>query len=137
MEVRNRAHHQVACHLVHFSRHKDGLWLFGEAASLAQVEWRRACVPPARSDTLIDTFEDEEQERKTQWIKRIKKNVEDLLGQHDSFVVDHHQAEVMAGVLGQARALHVRAAIQELYKSGKNACNGVGDVRQLRVTRAP
>ncbi|MYV41073.1 three-Cys-motif partner protein TcmP [Streptomyces sp. SID1328] len=138
VEVRNRAHHQVAYHLVHFSRHKDGMWLFGEAASLAQVEWRRACIPPARSDTLfdpIDTFEAEEQERKAQWIKRIMQNVEDLLDRHGDFIVDHHQAQVMAGVLGEARALHVRAAIKELYKSGKTTCNGVGEVRQLRVTR--
>ncbi|MFD7125052.1 hypothetical protein ACFV9X_13120 [Streptomyces anulatus] len=46
IEVRNRAHHQVAYNLVLFTRHNDGMWIFGEAASLAQVEWRRAQLPP-------------------------------------------------------------------------------------------
>ncbi|MFE7245931.1 hypothetical protein [Streptomyces sp. NPDC057580] len=35
IDVRNRAHHQVAYNLVLFTRHSDGMWLFGEAVSLA------------------------------------------------------------------------------------------------------
>ncbi|OLO35062.1 hypothetical protein PZ61_0234220 [Streptomyces sp. MNU77] len=52
--VRNCANLQVAYSLVHFSRHRDGLWLFGEAASLAQVEWRRACLPPETPGMLFN-----------------------------------------------------------------------------------
>ncbi|MFF1782625.1 three-Cys-motif partner protein TcmP [Streptomyces virginiae] len=136
IEVRNRADLQVAYHLVHFSRHKDGLWLFGEAASLAQVEWRRACVPPPSDGMLFnpaDAFEQEEEARRLKWIKRIRVNLEGLLQKYGSFIVGDHQAEVMAGVLGEARERHVRAAIKDLFKEGKTSCNGVGDVRKLRV----
>ncbi|MFF3863347.1 three-Cys-motif partner protein TcmP [Streptomyces sp. NPDC002209] len=104
--VRNRADLQVAYNLVHFSRHRDGLWLFGEAASLAQVEWRRACLPPDTPDMLFnpaDTFEQEEEVRRLGWIKTIRANLEDLLHKHGSFVVGDHQREVLAGVLGEAR----------------------------------
>ncbi len=135
--VRNRANLQVAYNLVHFSRHRDGLWLFGEAASLAQVEWRRACLPPETPGMLFnpgDTFEQEEEARRLRWIKRIRANLEDLLRKHGSFVVGNYQAEVLAGVLGEARERHVRAAIKELFREGKTTCNGVGNVRDLRVT---
>ncbi|MGW9613297.1 three-Cys-motif partner protein TcmP [Streptomyces diastaticus] len=135
--VRNRANLQVAYNLVHFSRHRDGLWLFGEAASLAQVEWRRACLPPETPGMLFnpgDTFEQEEEARRLRWIKRIRANLEDLLRKHGSFVVGNYQAEVLAGVLGEARERHVRAAIKELFREGKTTCNGGGNVRDLRVT---
>ncbi|MGW4815195.1 three-Cys-motif partner protein TcmP [Kitasatospora cineracea] len=136
--VRNRAHQQVAYHLVYFSRHRDGLWIFGEAASLAQVEWRRACLPPDHGDALFsldDTFEEEEQERQAHWVKRIKSNIEDVLRERGDFTVGQCHAEVMAGVLGEARSRHVKTAIKELYKIGKTGCDGVGNVRELRVTR--
>ncbi len=137
--VRNRANLQVAYNLVHFSRHRDGLWLFGEAASLAQVEWRRACLPPETPGMLFnagDTFEQEEEARRLGWIKRIRANLEDLLHKHGSIVVGDYQAEVLAGVLGEAREKHVRAAIKELFREGKTTCNGVGNVRDLLVTVA-
>ncbi|WP_405801101.1 three-Cys-motif partner protein TcmP [Streptomyces halstedii] len=136
--VRNRANLQVAYNLVHFSRHRDGMWLFGEAASLAQVEWRRACLPPENPGMLFnpgDTFEQEEEARRLRWIERIRANLEDLLHKHGSFIVGNHQAEVLAGVLGEARERHVRAAIKELFREGKTTCNGVGNVRDLRVTQ--
>lgn len=139
IEVRNRAHQQVAYNLVLFSRHKDGLWLFGEAASLAQVEWRRACLPPLRDDMLFnpaDTFDQEEEERKNRWIRRISENISALLLEHGSFVVEDRLEQVMAGVLGEARERHIRAAVKDLYRQGKTSCNGVGDVRIMRITAA-
>ncbi|MEU4011348.1 hypothetical protein AB0H30_23105 [Streptomyces pseudogriseolus] len=107
--VRNRAHHQVAYCLVHFSRHKEGMWLFGEAASLAQVEWRRACLPPPEEGTLFnagDTFDDEEEQRARALVARIRKNLEHLQQQLGAFTIDDHQGDVLAGVLGQARQTH-------------------------------
>ncbi|MBT2540543.1 hypothetical protein J7E99_07460 [Streptomyces sp. ISL-44] len=130
---------QVAYNLVFFSRHRDGLWLFGEAASRAQVESRRACLPPNTPDMLFnpaDTFDQEEEVRRLGWIKMIRANLEGLLHKHGSFVVGDRPGEVLAGVLGEAREMHVRAAIKELYQEGKTSCTGVGDLRKLRVTGA-
>ncbi|WP_405922487.1 three-Cys-motif partner protein TcmP [Streptomyces sp. NBC_00122] len=139
VDVRNRANLQVAYKLVYFTRHRDGLWLFHEAASRAQVEWRRACLPPDTADMLFnpaDTFDQEEEIRRLGWVKTIRANLEDLLHKHGSFVVGNHLGEVLAGVLHEAREMHIRAAIKDLYKEGKTTCTGVGDVRKLRVTGA-
>ncbi|MFE1076225.1 three-Cys-motif partner protein TcmP [Streptomyces sp. NPDC058783] len=135
--VRNRAHHQVAYNLVLFTRHNDGMWLFGEAVSLAQVEWRRAQLPPEEDGMLwnpIDSFEEEEAFRAQEWIRTIRKNIERLLISKGNFLVDAHQREIMAGVAGEAREMHIRAAVKELYKEGKTGCTGVGSVRQLRIS---
>ncbi|NEC33804.1 three-Cys-motif partner protein TcmP [Streptomyces rubrogriseus] len=135
--VRNRAHHQVAYNLVLFTRHNDGMWLFGEAVSLAQVEWRRAQLPPEEDGMLwnpIDSFEEEEAVRAQEWIRTIRKNIERLLVSKGNFLVDTHQREIMAGVAGEAREMHIRAAVKELYKEGKTGCTGVGSVRQLRIS---
>ncbi|MFF4589723.1 three-Cys-motif partner protein TcmP [Streptomyces sp. NPDC001388] len=137
IQVRNRAHHQVAYHLVLFSRHRDGLWLFGEAASLSQVEWRRAQLPPPNDEMLwspVDTFEDEEAQRARKWVRTIRGNIEKLLRERGTFTVDDHQSEIMQGVLGEAREMHIRAALKELYREGKTTCNGVGAVRKLQIT---
>ncbi|MGW5852357.1 hypothetical protein ACWFQ8_31205 [Streptomyces sp. NPDC055254] len=83
-----------------------------------------------------DTFDEEEEARRLGWIKTIRANLEDLLHKRGSFVVGDYQGEVLAGVIGEAREMHVRAAIKELYKEGKTSCNGVGDVRKLRVSGA-
>ncbi|MET9190298.1 three-Cys-motif partner protein TcmP [Streptomyces tendae] len=135
--VRNRAHHQVAYNLVLFTRHNDGMWLFGEAVSLAQVEWRRAQLPPEEDGMLwnpIDSFEEEEVFRAQEWIRTIRNNIERLLVSKGNFLVDAHQREIMAGVAGEAREMHIRAAVKELYKEGKTGCTGVGPVRQLRIS---
>ncbi|MER6655239.1 three-Cys-motif partner protein TcmP [Streptomyces sp. NPDC000971] len=138
IEVRNRAHHQVAYNLVLFTRHNDGMWLFGEAASLAQVEWRRAQLPAEETGMLwnpVDAFDEEEASRAQDWIRTIRKNITDLLETKGDFLVDNHQEQLMAGVAGEAREMHIRAAVKQLYKEGKTQCNGVGTVRKLRVTR--
>lgn len=135
--VRNRAHHQVAYYLLYFTRHRDGAWLFGEAVSLAQVEWRRALLPPPVEGMLFseaDNFDEEEKQREQEWIAVIRRNIQDLQQKQGSFKVDDHLPQIMSGVLGEARQKHIRAAVKELYREGKTGCNGVGDVRKLRIT---
>ncbi|MFE6478054.1 three-Cys-motif partner protein TcmP [Streptomyces rochei] len=137
--VRNRAHHQVAYYLLYFTRHLDGAWLFGEAVSLAQVEWRRALLPPPENGMLFsaaDTFDEEEQQREKEWVVAIRRNIQKLQRDIGSFKIDDHLPQVMSGVLGEARQKHIRAAVKELYREGKTGCNGVGDVRKLRITGA-
>lgn len=137
--VRNRADHQPVYHLVFFTRHRQGLYLFGDALSLAQQDWRRACLPPPRDEqpTLfgeIDMFEIEEKTRKERWVDAIAANIEALLAQGE-FVVGDRYTEVFGGTIGEARQMHVRAAIKRLYAAGRTGCNGRGNVVDLRVTR--
>ncbi|MFF2189174.1 three-Cys-motif partner protein TcmP [Streptomyces sp. NPDC058155] len=138
LPVRNRSHHQPAYHLVLFSRHRDGLWLFGEAISHAQTEWRREILKSSTEGTLFDDdslFEEEEKQKKSEWISEIKENIVDLLRQHKSFTVDRYHSEIMGSVLGEARQMHIRAAVKELHREGKTGCDGKGDIPDMRITR--
>lgn len=137
--VRNRSDHQPVYHLVFFTRHREGLYLFGDALSLAQQEWRRACQPPPREEqpTLfgdIDMFAIEETARVERWVDAIAANIERLLVQGD-FVVGEKYTAVFGDTIGEARQMHVRAAIKRLYAAGRTSCNGKGNVVDLRVTR--
>lgn len=135
--VRNREHHQPVYHLVFFSRSEHGLWLFGEANSLAQEAWRRECTAPPEPDTLfdgLDLFAIEETHRSEQWIRDIKCNIERLLAEHGAFTVLDRHIEVMGSAMDQARKKHIRAAVKELYKEGKTSCKGTGDVEKFVIT---
>ncbi|MEV0090076.1 three-Cys-motif partner protein TcmP [Streptomyces sp. NPDC050738] len=138
LPVRNREHHQPAYHLVLFSRHRDGLWLFGEAISHAQAQWRREILPPSRNGTLFDEsdlFEQEEEQRARGWIDEIKRNILGLLQQRAVVGVDRYHEEIMGSALGEARQMHIRAAIKELHKDGRTACDGKGSIPSMRITR--
>lgn len=105
--VRNREHHQPAYHLVLFSRHTAGPWLFGEAISHAQAQWCREILPPPTDGLLFDDeamFEQEEKQRERGWVEEIKKNSLGLLQEHASVSVDRYHAEIMGSALGAARA---------------------------------
>ncbi|WP_369212447.1 three-Cys-motif partner protein TcmP [Streptomyces flavofungini] len=138
--VHNRAENQPVYYLIFISRHKGAVWLFGEALSIAQEKWRRACQPlPAKGtlfgpEYLSNLFEEEEKKREKQWIATIKDNVHQLLQKRSSFTVDECHLEVMQGTLGVARQKHIRAAIKELHKEGKTGCAGKGKIPTLRIT---
>ncbi|WP_433610359.1 three-Cys-motif partner protein TcmP [Dactylosporangium sp. CA-139114] len=138
--VRNRSHHQPVYHLVFFTRHKDGIWLFGEANSIAQEKWRAYCAPPPppKDENALfdipDTFEAEELARKRLWIDQIKVNILALLDKNGSFVIKDHHRAVLGDAIAGARKLHIRAAVKELYAERRTGCNGVGDVETLRIT---
>jgi three-Cys-motif partner protein len=71
-DVRNRATLQPVYHLVFFSRHPDGIWLFGDSLARAQKAWRRVLDPPPQEDAdalfaLPDSFETEESKREDRW----------------------------------------------------------------------
>jgi three-Cys-motif partner protein len=138
--VRNRVHHQPVYHLVFFSRSEHGLWLFGEANSLAQEVWRRECVGPPDPESLFGTdllFEPEEEYRRQQWVREIKSNIERLLTEHGTFTVRERHIEVMGSAMDEARKMHIRAAVKQLYKEGKTSCNGTGDVEKFVITPPP
>jgi three-Cys-motif partner protein len=137
--VRNGSHQKPVYHLVFFSRHPDGLWLFGEANSLAQEKWRRVCGPappppdPNRLFELEDPFEVAERRLREGWIREIKANVVRLLAEHGSFTIQTQHVAIMGSAIDQAREMHIRAAVKELYREGRTSCTGVGDVRKLFI----
>lgn len=135
--VRNRVHHQPVYHLVFFSRSDHGMWLFGEANSLAQAAWRRECIAPPSPDQLFgdaDMFEAEEKRRHEQWVREIKTNIERLLTEHGTFTVRDRHIEVMGSTMDQARKKHIREAVKQLHNERKTSCNGKGDVEIFVIT---
>jgi three-Cys-motif partner protein len=144
--VRNRERHQPLYHLVFFSRSEHGLWLFGEANSLAQEAWRRElaqeawrreCAGAPAADRLFndaDLFAAEETHREGQWIAEIKKNIDRLLAEDGTFALRARHVEVMGSAMDEARKKHIRAAVKELYKEGKTSCKGTGDVEDFVIT---
>jgi three-Cys-motif partner protein len=135
--VRNRVHQQPAYHLVFFSRSEHGLWLFGEANSLAQKVWRRECAAPPSPDYLFpvdDLLASEEKDRENGWVREIKTNIERLLAERGAFALRDWHIEVMGAAMDQARKMHIRTAVKQLYKEGKTSCNGIGEVEKFVIT---
>jgi hypothetical protein len=139
-DVRNRATLQPVYHLVFFTRHPDGVWLFGDALARAQKAWRRVLDPPPGhdEDALFDkpdTFADEEESRAEQWKDEMKRNIVRILETEGDFDVRYRQPEVFGNALGLAPLPLLRKAVKELYREGRTGCNGVGDVWAYRITR--
>jgi three-Cys-motif partner protein len=138
--VRNRSTLQPVYHLVFFSRHPDGLWLFGDALARAQQKWRRALDPPPAhvEGTLFDmpdTFEQEEARRAEEWKEELKRNIVRLLGRDGDFSIRDRYAEVFGAALGLAPDPLVRKAVKELYREGRTGCTGIGDPSKFLLTR--
>ena len=95
IEVRNAEHQQPRYALVFLSRHPDGLYLYGNAMSSSQQDWRRAVVPPG---SLLDddaAFKEAEDQLAEEWIATIAKNVEGILETYQSFKVNSKYGKVM------------------------------------------
>jgi three-Cys-motif partner protein len=138
--VRNRSTLQPVYHLVFFTRHSDGVWLFGDALARAQKKWRRVLDPPPGhvEGTLFDLqdpFEDEETRRAEQWKGELQSNIVRLLARNGDFTIRDRYVEVFGGTLGLATDTVVRKAVKELHRDGLTGCTGVGDVSKLRLTR--
>jgi three-Cys-motif partner protein len=138
IEVRNAEHQQPKYALVFLSRHPDGLYLYGNAMSTSQHEWRRAVVPPGSLLDDDDAFKAAEREMEEQWIKEIAANIEHLVQTHPSFTISSKYGEVMSGTLGRAGETHIRSALKRLQEAGvlSSDCVGVRKLHNHAVTRA-
>ena len=119
-----------AYYLVLFTQNRQGLWYFANAASYG-------------ADALHDfTFHHDPQpklfmpEDAENWVGQIKKNLEKLLDQHESFRLIDQMTTVYGDTLGRAREKHIREALKQLYAQGRMAPNprGVQDLHSLQVS---
>lgn len=141
-DVRNRATLQPVYHLVFFTRHPDGVWLFGDALAKAQQKWRRVLDPPPTHDdgTLFavpDNFESEEAVRAEHWKDEVKANIRCILETEGDFDIIYRSTDVFGKALGLVPWPLLRKAVKELHKEGLTGCDGKGDVWKYRLTRPP
>jgi three-Cys-motif partner protein len=133
--VRNRAELQPVYHLVFFTRHPDGMWLFADSLAKAQREWRRHLAPPPVEvdDALFqldDPFVKEEEHRQNQWKEAIKANVLRTLAAEGPYRFSTHIRSVLTPeVAGLADEPLIRKAVKELYAEGRTGCDGKGRVK--------
>lgn len=103
--------------LILFTRHPDGLWEMATAMSYARKEWRQWLVDRREEATGGQVelrgldFDDDEDA----WVSAIAANVEEILRQLDSFVIQERLGEVLGRTLGLARETHIRKALKSLF----------------------
>lgn len=138
-DVRNRAHHRAAYHLVFLTRHQDGLLLFGEALSLGLEKWRQAVWNADTAGSLFDgeadAFKAQEAALADGWINEIESNLRALLAAHEAFDISKHYVGVYGSALGRARERHLRAAWKRLHLDGTTSTNSKGKLIDKRIVR--
>lgn len=143
VEVRPRQDLLPIYHLQLYTRHKDGMLSFGEAASLAAAKWRRAVIEDRYADDFNESdrktmYEIEEARLVGEWRAQIRENISGMLNEADTFSPARDYGKVFKGVLGQAREMHLRATLVELEKEGTIEPFGKGklfDGREIRHRR--
>lgn len=138
VDVKNRPNHKPAYYLVFLSRHRDGLELFGESASLALTDWRRKIFEDDNVDYALfgsseQDWTDAESALAESWVACIEANCGQLLREIGSFTPGEHYSQVFGTVLGEARQTHLRSAWRNLYESGETSTNPRGERKLLRT----
>jgi three-Cys-motif partner protein len=130
--------------LVFLTRHNDGMEVFGEALSSGLAAWRRAGFDLALGDQhgvmfevdADDEFKAQESALDVRWHDRIERNLRGLVASEETFIVRDEIEHVFEGILGQARAKHVRVALKRLHADGTTSSDSKGDIYGKRVQRA-
>jgi hypothetical protein len=118
--VRDRPDGPVAYELLLVTRYTDEAhWHFHEQLSLANQDWRAftsaQAAQQAQQALPINVDDDEEQ-----WVTAIKENICKLLAKGE-FTVRAKWAEVYGRTFSLARGMHVRKAIKQLFRRGRDA----------------
>ncbi|XVV11415.1 three-Cys-motif partner protein TcmP [Actinoplanes sp. CA-131856] len=118
-EVKNKPHHKPVYYLLFLTRHPDGMYVYGEAASKGLEAWRHAVTVADYDDTmLLDPeviFKTDEAVLKERWIAEIEENLSTELNKGQAFRVVDMYAAVFGSTAGLARELHLRAAWKRLH----------------------
>jgi three-Cys-motif partner protein len=136
-DVRNRADLKPAYHLVFLTRHRDGMYVFGEALSLGLQRWRKVIFAIENEGSLFDEsiFEANEQSMADGWIAEIAANLRRLLADGGFNVADRY-AEVYGKAIGKAREKHLRAAWKQLHAEGHTSTDSRGKLVTKRIEPA-
>lgn len=136
--IRRRPGHQPLFILTLFYRHDIAPWKFNDAASMANMEWRQACLEADLERELLNVpveaslFGDEEENRQLMrdaklaaweeqesllekgWVQAIAQNIEWMLMESAFVNLGPSIARVYGNTLGLAREAYVRKAWDHL-----------------------
>ncbi|WP_306206183.1 three-Cys-motif partner protein TcmP [Actinoplanes sp. RD1] len=118
-EVKNKPHHKAVYYLLFLTRHPDGMYVYGEAASKGLEQWRHAVTLGDYDEAMLFDpeviFKTDETVLRDRWIAEIEKNLSAELSKGQAFRVVDRYATVFGSTVGLARELHLRAAWKRLY----------------------
>jgi len=140
--VRRDPAHKPVYLLVFGTRHPLGIWYFADGTARATETWWSTfdAQEAAKSDqsslfpaSFLMRHDLSEVEAKAR--PAIAENIAALVAEHGSVRVGDFPVEIFGDYLGRIRETVVRAAIKDLYKSGRTLSDGVGKrIADLRVS---
>lgn len=144
IDVRPRADLKPVYYLVFATRHIDGMFAFGESASLGLQGWRRHLAEVAAEGTLFEGGEAWEKDWKTQeetlkkrWVETLTTRITDELAKGDAFRISDRPDEILGDLVGVVRNLHLRAAIRKVLADGKISTDPKGQNNLLNFVIKP
>lgn len=145
IDVRPRADLKPLYYLVFATRHVDGMFAFGESASIGLEKWRRYHAKVAAEGTLLGVddvwevdFDKQEALLKAQWIDTLSARLTAELAKGEAFRIIDRPHEILGeDLVGVVRALHLRAAINKARDDGSTTTQTVGIRDMLRLTITP
>src|SRR5205823_178034 len=124
-------------------RNLDGMFFFGEAASLGLERWRKYHAEQAAEDTLFGEKEDwekrwkeEEAILKDKWVSTLAQRLTVELEKGAPFRIIDRADEILGGDLaGVVRSTHMRAAINRVLAANKTTIDprGVKELMTLEL----
>lgn len=145
IDVKPRADLKPLYYLIFATRHVAGLDVFGEASSLGLQAWRRYWAERDAIGTLFGNdglwsqqFQADEAVLKDQWIDDIAGRLRTELAKGEPFRVLDRYEELFGDLVGVARKMHLRAAINKAFQLGWTTTNprGINNLLELRLTPA-
>lgn len=143
IDVRPKAGLKPLYYLIFATRHPAGMVKFGESVSLGLQAWRRARAQDEARGTLLEPSWEEdwkaqEADLKEQWIATLVERLDVELSKGAPFrIVDKADEILRSDLVGSVRGLHLRAAIDRLFKAGKTTTDPKGKSDYLFLVLTP
>lgn len=121
--VRRQPHHQPVYFLIFITGDPHGLWVFGNAASVAREKWLEVLGPDADAESEMlfpmDTVEDQIAKEKVRALEVITANILAVLADGQAKAVIDHVVDIFGDTYGEARETTFNTALRAMVKAGQ------------------
>lgn len=139
--VRRQPHHQPVYFLIFITGNPHGLWVFGNAASVAREKWLEVLGPDADAESEMlfpmDSVEEQIATEKERALDVIKANLRALVADGQPKAVIDHVVDIFGEAYGEARETTFSAALRDLEKAGEVEFATKGAKPYKHVIRKP